>query len=140
MTLLESLSVCDTDQARRRRTLFLAVVLFLGSTTFLTAVQRSDVLVGILRWEYLAGSLVVVSALVAVGDGGLWRAWAVTFALAAGFGIHLGGIGVTGKTPGLFFRVVWAAIVGVVTATTLGVLGGSAGLGIRRLSAKGGRQ
>lgn len=45
------------------------------------------------------------------------------FALAAGFGIHLGGIGIGGEMPGLPFRVLWAVMVGSITAAILETLG-----------------
>lgn len=82
----------------------------------------------------IAVALVLATAIVAFRDGAPWRAWAFSFALAAGFGVHLGGIGITGELPGIPFRLGWAIVVGVVTAVTLGSLGGVIGLGVRRLS------
>ncbi|TVT82090.1 hypothetical protein FQA18_20105, partial [Haloferax volcanii] len=64
----------------------------------------------------------------------LVRTWLFAFASAAGFGIHLAGIGITGASPGLVFRIAWAGLVGLSAALILGTLGGSLGLGIKRLS------
>lgn len=121
----------------RRRTLLVAVGLFVCSATFFAVVPRFDPVVRILRVEHLAIGLFVASALVAAGGLGLRRTWVSVFALAAGFGVHLGGIGITGDLPGPLFRAAWAGVVGIVVASTLGVLGGSLGLGLRRLWARG---
>ena len=73
--------------------------------------------------------------MLAVHDHSLRRVWLFTFALAAGFGIHLVGMGITGKMPNILFRVVWASIVGLATAAVLGTFGGLLGLVLQRTSA-----
>jgi len=56
----------------------------------------------------------------------------VAFGLSAGFGVHLGGIGITGETPGIPFRLVWAVVIGVIGATAPGIPGAATGFGLRR--------
>jgi len=116
------------------RTLLVSGGLFVCSAGFVQLVQRVPLLVAVFRLEYLVVGVLVLSAVVAVRDDGLWRAWLFTFALAAGFGIHLAGIGITGRLPGPVFRVAWAGFVGAVAALSVGTLGGSLGLGLKRLS------
>jgi len=115
-------------------TLLVAVGLFICSTVFVLLVPSVDFLVAVLRWKYLAVGLLLLSAVVAARDDGLWRAWLFTFALAAGFGVHLAGIGITGSLPGPVFRIVWGGVVGLAAALSVGTLGGSLGLGLKRLS------
>ncbi|AHZ24705.1 hypothetical protein E6P09_15300 (plasmid) [Haloferax mediterranei ATCC 33500] len=131
MTLLRG---ANPSRYQRIQTLLVAVGLFSCSAVFFTVVSRVDLLVEIIRWEFLAVGLLALSALIAVRDGGLRRTWLFAFALEAGFGIHLGGVGITGKPPGPLFRVVWAGVVGLIAALILGTLGGSLGLGVKRLS------
>lgn len=107
--------------------------LLVCSAVFILLVSEVPFLVAVIRWEYLAVGLVCLSAGLAIRDGGLWRAWLFTFALAAGFGIHLAGIGITGSPPGPVFRIAWTGSVGAVAAVCLGTLGGLLGLGLRRL-------
>ena len=95
----------------------------------LAAVDSPATVVGLPR---LAVGLAAVAALLAARGGGLPRAWLVAFGLSAGFGVHLGGIGITGETPGVPFRLAWAVVVGVIGATALGIPGGAIGLGVRR--------
>ncbi|WP_241430641.1 hypothetical protein [Haloferax elongans] len=95
-----------------------------------------EVLVSVLRWEYLTLGLLVFSAALAARDDGLVRTWLFAFALAAGFGIHLAGIGLTGGRPGPLFRIAWGAVVGLSAALVLGTLGGALGVGVKRLATK----
>ena len=88
-----------------------------------------------LRLEYFAVGLLAGSAVLARYDRNLRRVWLFNFAFAAGFGIHLVGMGITGEMPGLPFRILWAITVGLVIAAVLGTLGGVLGMGVSRLIA-----
>lgn len=125
--------VSDLSKQLRPRTLLVSLVVFVCSAIFFNFVSRVELLVSLLRWEFLALGLLVVSAILAARDDGLVRTWLFAFALAAGFGIHLAGIGITGASPGLVFRIAWAGLVGLSAALILGTLGGSLGLGLKRL-------
>lgn len=87
-----------------------------------------------LRLEHFAVGLLAGSAVLTVRDHSLRCVWLFTFALAAGFGIHLVGIEITGEMPEVSFRILWAIIVGFVVAAVLGTLGGLLGMAISRLS------
>ena len=127
-------TVSDFNEQVNSQTLLVSVGLFLCSAASPLLVSRIEFLVELLRLEYLALGIFFLSAVLAARDDGLWRAWLFTFSLAAGFGIHLVGIGITGALPGPIFRVAWAGFVGVGTALVLGTLGGSLGLGLKHLS------
>lgn len=118
------------------QTVLIAIGLFVCSAGFLAMVKRFDLPVFLfLRLEYFALGLLVGSAGLAVHDQNLHRVWLFVFAFAAGFGIHLVGMGITGEMPDLPFRILWAGIVGLVTAAILGTIGGAVGLGLRRIFA-----
>lgn len=139
MVRAKSADEADSDRTQPLRTFLVAVGLFLCSTGFFAVVTRFDPVLRILRLEHLALLLIAASAAGAIHDHGLRRVWVFVFALSAGFGIHLGGIGLTGETPGPLFRVAWAGVVGFGTAIVLGTVGGSLGLILKRLSARAGR-
>lgn len=129
--------VGDFDRKRMLWMLVVAIGLFICSAGFLEIIKQSylpSMVVDELRLEYFAVPLIGGCAVLAFHDRSLYRAWLVAFALAAGVGIHLVGLGILGELPGLPFRVFWAIVVGLVTAATLGTLGGILGLGLRRLS------
>ncbi|WP_231186742.1 hypothetical protein [Haladaptatus sp. DYF46] len=118
------------------QTVCIALGLFVCSAGLLSAIKRFDLPVfRFLRLEYFALGLLIGSAVLAVRDQHLHRVWLFVFAFGAGFGIHLVGIGITGETPGLPFRILWAGIVGLVTAAIFGTIGGAIGLCLRRIFA-----
>ncbi|KZN23438.1 hypothetical protein A4G99_14300 [Haladaptatus sp. R4] len=126
----------DPDRQTRLRDGLTAVGLFLCSAGFLAVIARFDPPVfRFLRLEYFAVGLLTGSAVLARYDRNLRRVWLFNFAFAAGFGIHLVGMGITGEMPGLPFRILWAITVGLVIAAILGTLGGVLGLGVSRLVA-----
>jgi|GEM_PF-2962162 hypothetical protein len=115
-----------------RRALLLALGSFCLSTAVVGAFAAVDLLGELVELPHLAVGLVAVAAILAARSGELPCAWLVAFGLSAGFGVHLGGIGITGETPGIPFRLTWAVVVGIVGATALGLPGGAIGLGLRR--------
>ena len=126
----------STDYDRRDlfQTVLIAIGLFVCSAGFLAVVKWFDLTVfQFLRLEYFAFGLLAGCAVLAAYDHSLRRVWLFTFALAAGFGIHLVGMGISGEIPGIFFRILWAIIVGFVVAAVLGTLGGLVGLSLRRV-------
>lgn len=62
------------------------------------------------------------------------RAWLVPFAVGAGVGSALGGLGVTGDLPGVVDRIGWAVAVGVVTALVATMAGLAVGRCVRWLA------
>lgn len=126
----------DPDEKQRSHLFLIAIGLFICSTIFFAGVPLLTPIFQVLWWEYLALGLVAGSAVLTVREQELWRVWIYVFALGAGCGIHLGGIGIGGEMPGLPFRVLWAVVIGVVTAAILGTIGGVIGLGLRRLTAR----
>lgn len=136
MHTLTSAISSGPDRQTRLQTVLVAFGLFVCSAGFLAVVKRSELPVfQILRLEYLVVGLLAGCAVLAVHDHSLRRVWLFTFALAAGFGIQLVGMGITGAMPGILFRVMWASIVGLATAAVLGTLGGLLGLLFQRISA-----
>jgi peptidoglycan/LPS O-acetylase OafA/YrhL len=136
MQTLTSPNSSGPDRQTRVQTVLIAFGLFVCSAGFLAGVKRADWTVFLfLRLEYLAIGLLAGCAVLAAHDHNLRRVWLFTFALAAGFGIHLVGMGITGEMPGILFRVVWASIVGLATAAIFGTLGGLLGLVLQRISA-----
>jgi hypothetical protein len=126
----------DPDQKQRSHPFPIAIGLFICSTIFFAGVPLLTPMFRVLWWEYLALGLVAGSAVLAVREQGLRRVWIYVFAFGSGCGIHLGGIGISGEMPGLPFRVLWAVVIGFVTATVLGTVGGVIGLGLRRLTTR----
>jgi hypothetical protein len=120
------------DALSARAALRLAVGAFCLSAAGVAAVATVRPVAALVGLRSLAGGLAALSALLAARGGGLPRVWVVAFGLAAGFGVHLGGIGITGETPGIAVRLGWAVVVGVAGATALGLPGGGIGLGLRR--------
>ncbi|KZN23163.1 hypothetical protein A4G99_16700 [Haladaptatus sp. R4] len=124
-----------TDQRTRLQTVLITLGLFVCSAGFLVVVKRFDLPVfQFLRLEYLAVGLLTDCAVLAVQDQSLRRVWLFTLALAAGFGIHLAGMGIGGEMLGLTFRILWTIIVGAVVAAVLETLGGLLGLCLFRVS------
>ncbi|GAA5052455.1 hypothetical protein ACFFQF_24070 [Haladaptatus pallidirubidus] len=124
-----------SDRRDHFRTVLIAIGLFVCSAGFLSVVKWFDLTIfHFLRLEYFAIGLLVGSEVLAANDHSLRRVWIFSFALAAGFGIHLAGMGITGEMPGLPFRILWAISVGSVVAAVLGTLGGLLGMGLFRLS------
>ena len=105
---------------------------FCCSAAGIAALKTVEPGVATLGLPRLAIGVAACAALLAVFGGGLPAAWVVAFGLSAGFGVHLGGIGISGETPGIAFRLAWAAVVGSLGATALGLPGGAIGLGLRR--------
>lgn len=136
MNLRGQALVPDPDQKQRSHPFLLAIGLFIWSTIFFAGVPLLTPIFQVLWWEYLALGLVAGSAVLAIREQGLRRVWIYVFALGAGCGIHLGGIGITGEMPGLPFRVLWAVVIGFVTAAVLGTVGGVIGLSMQRLTAR----
>jgi hypothetical protein len=140
--------VNDPGRKNFFQTFLIAVGLFVCSAALFATIPRFSspfatpihkflyTVVTFLWWEYLALGLIAGSALLAVYDQGLRREWVFVFACGAGVGINLGGIGITGDMPGLLFRVLWAGLIGFVTAAILGTLGGLLGFTLRRMSSK----
>ncbi|WP_227374314.1 hypothetical protein [Haladaptatus halobius] len=63
----------------------------------------------------------------------LRRAWTLAFAGAAGVGVNLGGIGLTGGPPSLVFWLLWAGGLGLAAALALDTVGFLIGAGLRRI-------
>ncbi|RBI59469.1 hypothetical protein DMJ13_22950 [halophilic archaeon] len=124
-----------SGQGNSFQTYLLAIGIFICSAGFLTLIKAWDLsgISQVLRLEYFGVGLILASIALAFRDQGMKRAWIFVFAFGAGFGIHLVGMGITGEMPGLPFRVLWAGVVGAVTAAILGTLGGAIGIGLRRL-------
>ena len=93
-------------------------------------------LVGVLWWEYYVVAIVVGIAAFAFYRRSAAGALALGFAVGAGVGINLGGIGITGETPGVLFRLLWAAGLGVAFGVALGGVGFLLGTGLRVLAAR----
>ncbi|ELZ79654.1 hypothetical protein C455_08717 [Haloferax larsenii JCM 13917] len=129
-------TLSDLTRQRSAQVLLVSIGLCVCSAIFFASVSRVELLISVLRWEYLALGLLVFSAVLAARDDGLFRAWLFAFALGAGFGIHLAGIGITGGQPGPLFRIAWGSGIGLSAALVLGTLGGSLGLGVKRLATK----
>ena len=89
--------------------------------------------VDLLWWEWYAVALVGVAAVAAYG-GNAREALALAFAGGAGVGINLGGIGIAGEVPGLLFRLLWAAGLGVAFGVVVGGAGFLLGTGLRRVA------
>lgn len=123
------------DREWPRRTLLAAVVLFVTSAAFFAIVPRFEPPFAspvhrllhaanhVLWWEYYAVGLVVGIALLTVRRRSLQRAWLLAFAGGAGVGVNLGGIALTGGSPGLVFILLWAGVLGIVTALLFGTVG-----------------
>lgn len=90
-------------------------------------------LVGVLWWEWYVVALAGVAAASTFYRRSASEALALAFASGAGVGVNLGGIGVTGGVPGLLFRLLWAASLGVAFAVVLGGAGYLLGTGLRRV-------
>ncbi len=90
-------------------------------------------LVDFLWWEWYLVALVGV-AVAAFYRESPEEALALGFAGGAGVGINLGGIGITGEVPGLLFRVLWAAGLGVAFGVVVGGVGFLLGTGLRRVA------
>lgn len=86
-----------------------------------------------LWWEGLFLVLLAGAAVNAARGGPLSRTVLIVFAVGAGVGVNLGGIGINEGLPGIPFRVAWAVVVGGVLALVVGAGGHALGRGLTRL-------
>jgi hypothetical protein len=129
----------DSGRGSSFQTYLIAIGILICSVAFLALIEfwnPSATILQFHRLEYFGVGLIVASIALAFRDQGLKRAWIFVFAFAAGFGIHLVGMGINGEMPGLPFRILWAGVAGAVTAAVLGTVGGVIGLGLQRLTAR----
>jgi hypothetical protein len=132
------------SRARRVKTLLLAVVVFAVSAAFFGTVSRleppitSPVLELLnelslaLWWEWYAVGAVVAVASVTANGRDVGRVLVLVAAGAAGLGINLGGVGLTGA-PTLRLRLGWAVALVILVTTILGGAGYALGRTVRWL-------
>lgn len=125
-----------------RRTVGVALAAFLATAALLATAPRFDdpfaspvhrvthQLTMALWWEGLFLVLLTGAAVNAARGGPLSRTALMVFAVGAGVGVNLGGIGINEGVPGLLFRLAWAVVVGSVLALLVGGSGFVLGRGV----------
>lgn len=127
---------------RNRPTVVVTLATFLATAALLATAPRFDdpfaspvhrvvhQLTMALWWEGLFLVLLAGAAVNAARGGSLSRTVLVVFAVGAGVGVNLGGIGINEGVPGLLFRLAWAVVVGSVLALLVGGSGFVLGRGV----------
>lgn len=136
------------SQVDWRRTLALSVLAFVASALFIRTVPRFELpfaspvhqaLHGVtmaLWWEWLALIGAVAVAVAAFREQAVVRNLALVAAVSAGFGVHLGGLGITGE-PTIWLRVQWSLVVPFAVTLVLGGAGYFVGSVAREMATGG---
>lgn len=73
-----------------------------------------------LWWHGYLAMLVIATTSIAIYTGSIGRPLGLCYGCGAGLGLNLGGIGIMGGPPSLFFRLGWALVLGGAIAVIVG--------------------